>query len=40
MIGPFPTDTYNQGGSGADKYRVYVDYSEVASVTAGAYRLK
>jgi hypothetical protein len=40
MIGPFPTDTYNQGGSGADKYRVYVDYSQTTSVTAGAYRLR
>jgi hypothetical protein len=40
MIGPFPTDTYNQGGSGADRYRVYVDYSKTTSVTVGAYRLK
>jgi hypothetical protein len=40
MIGPVPTATYNQGGSGDDKYRVYVDYSGVTSVTVGAFRLR
>lgn len=33
MIGPFPPGIYNQSGS------VYVDYSDVTTVTVGAFKM-
>lgn len=38
IFGPFPRDTFNQS-SGADKGKVYVDFSAVTGLTFGAYRL-
>lgn len=37
LLGPFPQDAYNQGGS--DTYKVYVDVDDDTSVTIGAFRL-
>lgn len=37
-IGPFPTDVYNQT-TGADRGKVYLDYSSVTTVTVGAFHL-
>lgn len=45
LIGPFPPQTFNQrAGAGADKGRVYINYSGVttgttSSLTIGAFRL-
>ncbi len=35
LAGPFPKDTYNQVG-GADNGKIYVDFSDVTSVTVAA----
>ena len=42
VIGPFSTDTFNQGGTGADADSVYVNYTYVTTLTGftvGALRL-
>ena len=43
VIGPFSTDTFNQGGTGSDADLVYVDYTYVTTltgVTVGAFRFE
>ena len=37
MIGPFPPEIYNQGGASGDQ--VFVDFSSVATITCGAFKV-
>ena len=37
LIGPFPTETFNQSGS--DRGKVYVDFDTDTSVALGAYKM-
>lgn len=39
LIGPFPKNVYNRP-SDPDAGKVYIDYSDVTSVTVGAFRLQ